>query len=73
MTIGERRVRVGLNPGKRVVVEEIKAKTADLIDICEGLKRLDPRLAALAQTVYEEAALWAVKAAPADEETIALE
>jgi hypothetical protein len=44
-------------------VTKIKRYTADLIDLCEDLKNLDPRLASLAQTAYEEAAMWAVKAA----------
>lgn len=36
-----------------------------MIDLCEQLKAKDGRLAALAQTSYEEAAMWAVKAATA--------
>jgi hypothetical protein len=36
------------------VVDKIKRYTADLIDLCEDLKRLDPRLAELAQTAYED-------------------
>ncbi len=63
MTIGEDRVRYEFNPNGNQDVSMIKAKTADLIDFCEGLKNKDPRLAALAQTAYEEAAMWAVKAA----------
>ncbi len=46
-------------------VDKLKRLTADLIDACEVLKKKDPRLAALAQTAYEEAAMWAVKAATA--------
>lgn len=65
MTIGQDRVRVAFNPSSTSIVDEIKALTADLIDLCETLKPLDPRLAALAQTAYEEAAMWAVKAATA--------
>jgi hypothetical protein len=42
-------------------VDKVKALSADLIDLCEEHKELDPRLAALAQTAYEEAAMWAVK------------
>jgi len=63
MTIGEDRVRVKFNPSANSLVEVIKNQSATLIDICEGLKGIDPRLAALAQTAYEEAAMWAVKAA----------
>ena len=66
-TEGERRVRVSFNPSGDGVVGLIKNRTADLIDICETLKAKDPRLAALAQTKYEEACMWAVKAATAAE------
>jgi hypothetical protein len=45
------------------MVDKLKRYTADLIDLCEDLKHLDPRCADLAQTAYEEAAMWAVKAA----------
>lgn len=65
MTIGERRVRILFNPVADGVVDQIKQKTAELIDLCESLKAKDPRLAALAQTDYESAAMWAVKAATA--------
>ena len=62
-SIGAARVRESFNPSKDDTVDKIKRYTADLIDLCEDLKRLDPRLAAIAQTTYEEAAMWAVKAA----------
>lgn len=61
-TIGEDRVRVN-NPSDNLTVIAIKQKTAELLDLCEQLKTKDVRLAALAQTYYENAALWAVKAA----------
>jgi hypothetical protein len=64
-TIGEQRVRVAFNPSASGVVDEIKQTTARLINLCEDLKEHDGRLAALAQTAYEEAAMWAVKAATA--------
>jgi hypothetical protein len=64
-TIGEKRVRIGFNPSTENVVDQIKAKTAELIDLVELLKSKDPRLASIAQTAYEEAAMWAVKAATA--------
>ena len=63
MSIGANRVRESFNPSKDNMVDKIKRYTADLIDLCEDLKHLDSRLAALAQTSYEEAAMWAVKAA----------
>jgi hypothetical protein len=65
-SIGAMRVREDFNPSKDDMVTKLKRYTADLIDLCEDLKRLDPRLASLAQTAYEEAAMWAVKAATAE-------
>jgi hypothetical protein len=62
-SIGAQRVRESFNPSKDNMVDKIKRYTADLIDLCEELKPLDGRCAALAQTAYEEAAMWAVKAA----------
>lgn len=62
-SIGAARVREDFNPSKDDMVTKLKRYTADLIDLCEDLKHLDPRLASLAQTAYEEAAMWAVKAA----------
>jgi hypothetical protein len=62
-TIGERRVRVTFNPSASGDVDKIKQRAAELIDLCEGLKPLDGRLALLAQTAFEEGAMWAVKAA----------
>lgn len=68
-TIGEQRVRIEFNVSEpaaiRDTVSDIKIKSADLINTCEILKQKDPRLASLAQTSYEEAAMWAVKAATA--------
>ncbi len=64
-TIGEERVRIEFNPDKNEVVDQIKQKSAELINLCENLKAKDARLASLAQTGYEEAAMWAVKAATA--------
>lgn len=63
MSIGAERVRESFNPSQDNMVDKLKRYTADLIDLCEDLKHLDPRLADLAQTAYEEAAMWAVKAA----------
>jgi hypothetical protein len=64
-TIGELRIRTNFNPSTSTDVDIIKNKSAELIDFCETLKSKDPRLASLAQTTYEEAAMWAVKAATA--------
>lgn len=64
-TIGEQRVRADFNDSGSDPVTTIKHETAKLIDLCETLKEKDPRLASLAQTTFEEAAMWAVKAATA--------
>jgi hypothetical protein len=60
-TLGLRRVRHTFNPGSNPLVDQIKVKTAELIDLVEQNKMHDQRLAALAQTHYEDAAMWAVK------------
>jgi hypothetical protein len=62
MTIGEDRVRVKFNPSANPTVDLIKQKTAELIDLCEALKGFDARLAAIAMTHYETAAMFATKA-----------
>jgi hypothetical protein len=61
MSIGGERVRESFNPSKDNNVDKIKRWAADCIDFCEEHKHLDPRLAALAQTAFEDAAMWAVK------------
>ena len=65
LSIGEQRVRTEFNPSKDGIVDQIKQKTAELINLCEELKVKDGRLASSAQTRYEDAAMWAVKAATA--------
>jgi len=70
MSIGEDRVRTKFNPSANGLVDQLKQKTAELINICDqaevdavgGEKK---RLWKLAETAYEEAAMWAVKAATA--------
>jgi hypothetical protein len=64
-TLGQKRVRASFNPSADNNVDSIKQMAADAIDWCEHLKAKDPRLAALAQTAFEEAAMWAVKLATA--------
>ena len=60
MTEGDYRVGISFNPGGHKQVDHIKESTAELIDyIAEHGK--DPRCTALAQTAFEEAAMWAVK------------
>lgn len=66
MSIGTDRVRLDFNPSKNETVNGIKEKTAELIDLCAAAKSGDQeeaRLWALAMTHYEDAAMWAVKAA----------
>ena len=67
MSIGEDRVVVHEYDSEHglAIIPELQDKTAELIDICERLKYRDGRLAALAQTAYEQAFMWAVKAATA--------
>lgn len=67
-TLGMQRVRADFNPSGNEQVDQIKIKTAELIDLVNNL--LSPpnpseagRLKSLAMTAYEEAAMWAVKAA----------
>lgn len=67
--LGEDRVRVKFNPSDDSLVAKIKQKSAELINLCESSALAGPvdgeyqRLWSLAQTAYEEAAMWAVKAA----------
>ena len=77
MSLGEDRVRTKFNPGKQTLVDEIKQKAAELIDLCEERKLRDyapvghsetNRLWSLAQTHFEDAAMWAVKAATSGQE-----
>ena len=77
LSLGEKRVRTEFNPSKEGIIDQIKQKSAHLIDICEEIRiMLKPngvdfytndkeaqRCLSLAQTAYEEAAMWAVKAA----------
>lgn len=71
MSLGEDRVRTKFNPSATDLVDQIKQKTAELIDICNEPNKIDrppmsmetDRLWIIAQGKYEEAAMWAVKAA----------
>lgn len=69
-TLGEKRVRTDFNPSATGNVAFIKEKTAELINVLEDYKN-DPqneidseaaRLIATAQTTFENAAMWGVKA-----------
>ncbi len=65
LTVGERRVRTNFNPDKNSLVDQIKQKTAELINLCEDLKGKDEHCADYAQICFETAAMFAVKAATA--------
>ena len=60
-TVGELRVRTDFNVGDNSDVDKIKKATAELINLVEAAKAKDHRLAALAMTDFESAAMWAVK------------
>jgi hypothetical protein len=71
-TLGQKRVKAEFNPAKNELVDQIKNKSAELIDLLESMRVAGThasqthgekhRLISLAQTTYEEAAMWAVKA-----------
>ncbi len=68
LTKGENRVRVNFNVSGSGDVDKIKTKTAELINLIDSLPNKNgemERLKSLAMTAYEEAAMWAVKAATA--------
>jgi hypothetical protein len=71
MTLGEYRVGIPFKPLPNPVVDDIKRRAADLIDLCESMRKetgdLETdaernRLISIAQTHLEDAAMWAVKA-----------
>ena len=70
-TLGEARVRTDFNVSNDKLVDQLKQKSAELINLCESMKPTDgsmmngekARLISLAQTHFEDAAMWAVKAA----------
>jgi len=64
-SLGHRRMmrQTDAAAGTSTLIDDIKAKTAELIDICDGLKHDDPEGAAHAILFYEIAELLAVKAA----------
>jgi len=78
LTLGEYRVGKNFNPSNNDNVDVIKTKAAELIDLIEKLKPIDPihceehnhtrdqeklRLSIIAQDQIESAAMFAVKAA----------
>lgn len=70
ITIGEARIRTKFNVSGNSMVDKIKTHTAQLINITSALNEENQssekdRLVKLALDRYEEAAMWAVKAATA--------
>ena len=67
MTKGETRVRVDFNISGDTIIDKIKKKSAELIDLVNELvitpDEESARVKSLALTDYENAAMWAVKAA----------
>lgn len=72
LSLGESRVRTQFNPSLEGLVDQIKQKTAELINLVNSIHNAnyDPlqnaemaRIRALAMTEYESAAHWAVKTA----------
>jgi hypothetical protein len=65
MSKGEYRVGVTFNPSGNERVDLVKAAVAELIDTLQPIVDFGGeagRCAAIAQTKFEEAAMWAVKA-----------
>ena len=68
-TLGEHRVRTSFNPSNDGIVDSIKQKSAELINLIgsvpdgEAYDKEAGRLKALAMTAIEEGAMWGVKAA----------
>jgi hypothetical protein len=66
MSKGKVRVKAEFNPAKNDLVDQIKNKSAELIDLCEQLRvnggDEKQRVISIAQTEYETACMYAVKA-----------
>lgn len=70
MSIGEGRVRVKFNPSANGLVDQIKQKSAELINLVATMEEAaksteQARCATFASKAFEEGAMWAVKAATA--------
>jgi hypothetical protein len=71
-TIGQKRVKADFNPDKNGLVDKIKNKSAELIDLLESMRNTGSqaekvsgekhRLIAIAQTEIETACMYAEKA-----------
>jgi hypothetical protein len=71
-TLGQKRVKAEFNPAKNDLVDQLKNKSAELIDLIETMRNIGTqsekvsgekhRLIAIAQTEIETACMYAVKA-----------
>ena len=66
-TLGQKRVKADFNPAKNGLVDQIKNKSAELIDLyeqlrTEGCSGEKHRIIAIAQTQTETACMYGVKA-----------
>lgn len=69
-TLGQQRVKAEFNPAKNEVVDQIKNKSAELIDLLDSMREFDKeknlgekhRLISIAQTEIETGCMYAVKA-----------
>lgn len=66
LTLGQKRVKAEFNPTKDGVVDQIKNKSAELIDLMETLRddksAEGQRVISMAQSRIESAAMYGVKA-----------
>ena len=66
-TLGQMRVKADFNPAKNELVDQLKNKAAEFIDLCEQLRasgggKEKARAISLAQTHVETGCMYAVKA-----------
>lgn len=65
-TLGQKRVKAEFNPAKNGLVDQIKNKSAELIDMLEQMRdggsSEKQRVISIAQTELETACMYAVKA-----------
>ena len=66
-TLGQKRVKADFNPSKQEVVDQIKNKSAELIDLLQEMRPVaafpeKQRLISIAQTEIETGCMYAVKA-----------
>jgi len=66
-TLGQKRVKADFNPDKNDVVDQIKNKSAELIDLLEQLRNEESsgekhRVISVAQTEIETACMYGIKA-----------